>query len=81
MGIRNLENFLRDFYKEDKDGRVNSDKNVKTLTIKQLYKLIDMELANRKSPTVLRRLHRRLCSLRATQEREALENCKINWRA
>lgn len=80
MAIKNLPNFLRDFYKEDSEGRTQADKHMSKLTLAQLNKLIDLELKGRKSQTVLRRLHRRLCRVRAAAERANLAKAKTNWR-
>ena len=57
-----------------------ADKEMAELSIAQLYKLIDMELAAQKRPTVLTRLHRRLNTQRMHAERDLLKAGKTAWR-
>lgn len=73
--MRNLKLFLENFWNGN-----TADKTMSKLTIKELNKLIDLELRGERRPTVLTRLHRRLCTQRTKAERANLSRNKLKWR-
>ena len=71
--------FLEKFYSVT-DGRVLCDSRLRERSLDELYTMVDLELAHRQAPTVLVRVHRRLCKLRAREERKALARLNPDWR-
>lgn len=70
----NPKKFLAEFFQR-------ADTEMAGLTIRQLYTLIDLELAGDARQTVLTRLHRRLCTRRTRAERARLQKEVRSWRA
>lgn len=71
--------FLDKFYTVT-DGRVLCDSRLREMSLEELYEMVDLELEHRRAPTVLVRVHRRLCKLRAKEEREELAKLNVYWR-
>jgi hypothetical protein len=73
--------FLNNFFKMDSDKRSLADRELKNLSMPEVSKLITMEVqGQRKSKSVLRRLHQRFTRLRAEAEAEKLAQNRTNWR-